>query len=117
MNSPALDSDALISTLKWRYATKQFDPAKKISDADWKTLEEALVLTPSSFGLQPWKFLVIRDPELRAKLRAHANHQAQVTQASHYVVFAIVKNMGKPHVEKYVKRVAEVRGQSLESLA
>ena len=66
---PPVDSSVLLSALHWRYATKQFDPAKKVSPEDWQTLEEALVLTPSSFGLQPWKFLVIQDAELRAKLR------------------------------------------------
>ena len=113
----ALDPAALISTLHWRYATKKFDPAKTISDADWKTLEEALVLTPSSFGLQPWRFLVIRDPELRHKLRPLANDQPQITDASHYIVFCIVKNMGRDYVKKYVKRMGEVRAQSDEALA
>jgi nitroreductase len=116
MNSPALDSNALISSLNWRYATKKFDPAKKIPTDQWKTLEEALVLTPSSFGLQPWKFLVIQDPALRAKLRPLANDQPQVTEASHYVVLAIVKNMGVGHVDKYVACMAEVRKQTIESL-
>jgi len=116
MNSPVLAPDALISSLKWRYATKKFDPAKKIPADQWKTLEEALVLTPSSFGLQPWKFLVIQNPALRSKLRSHANDQPQVTDASHYVVFAILKNMRVEHVDKYVTRMAEVRKQSLESL-
>ena len=115
-SSPALDTETLLSALQWRYATKQFDPAKKIPEETWKALEEALVLTPSSFGLQPWKFLVIQDPELRAKLRPHANDQAQVTDASHYVVFAMLKNMRVEHVENWVKRVAEVRHQPLESL-
>ena len=114
--SPALDTETLLSALDWRYATKVFDPAKKIPEETWKALEEALVLTPSSFGLQPWKFLVIQDPELRAKLRPHANGQAQVTDASHYVVFAMLKNMRVEHVENWVKRVAEVRHQTLESL-
>ncbi len=115
--SPALDSDSLISSFQWRYATKKFDPTKRISDADWKTLEQALVLTPSSFGLQPWRFLVVRDPELRAKLQPLANGQAQVVDCSHYVIFCIVKNMGRDYVKKYVSRVGEIRKQSSESLA
>jgi len=115
-SSPALDVATLLSALEWRYATKKFDPAKKISPENWKTLQEALVLTPSSFGLQPWKFLVIQDPELRARLRHHANDQPQVTDASHYIVFAILKNMRREHVDKYVERVAEMRHQTLESL-
>jgi nitroreductase len=115
--SPALKPAALLSALNWRYATKEFDPAKKISDEDWKTLETALVLAPSSFGLQPWKFFVIQDPALRTKLRSHANGQPQVTDASHYIVFAMLKNMRVEQIDKYVARVAEVRNQSAESLA
>jgi nitroreductase len=115
--STAVDSAVILSALKWRYATKKFDPTKKIPAKTWKTLEETLVLTPSSFGLQPWKFLVIDDPELRASLRPHANNQPQVADASHYIVFAMVKNMRREHVEQYVKRVAEVRHQTLDSLA
>jgi nitroreductase len=115
-SSPALDSAVLLSALNWRYATKQFDPAKKISPETWKTLEEALVLTPSSFGLQPWKFLVIQNPALRARLRPHANDQAQVTDASHFVVFAMRKNMGIDYIERYVRRMAVVRQVSVESL-
>ena len=60
--------DLLLDQLNWRYATKQFDPHRKISGADWAGLEEALVLTPSSFGLQPWKFIVVTDPEVKQQL-------------------------------------------------
>lgn len=115
-SSPALDTGTLLSALQWRYATKRFDPSRKIPEETWKALEEALVLTPSSFGLQPWKFLVIQDPALRAELRTHANNQPQVTDASHYVVFAMMKNMRVEHVDHWVKRVAEVRHQAPGSL-
>ena len=114
---PALDTKSLLAALNWRYAAKRFDSEKRIPDETWKALEEAMVLTPSSFGLQPWKFLVIKDPELRAKLRHHATNQPQVTDASHYVVFAMVKNMGIEQVDRYVARVAQVRKQTIESLA
>ena len=62
--------EALVSQLRWRYATKKFDPARLISEQDWAALEEALILTPSSYGLQPWKFVVITDPIVKAKLPA-----------------------------------------------
>jgi len=65
-----ITSQHLLGQLNWRYATKQFDPQRKISPADWAALEEALVLTPSSFGLQPWKFVVVTDPARREKLVA-----------------------------------------------
>ena len=54
--------------LNWRYAVKKFDPSKKIRETDWQTLEESLLLAPSSYNLQPWKFIVVQNPELRKKL-------------------------------------------------
>ena len=63
-----VSNETLIRQLKWRYATKKFDPSRRIPDDDWRALEEALVLTPSSFGMQPWKFYVVDTPELKAKL-------------------------------------------------
>src|SRR5213075_3198759 len=78
--------DALVSQLRWRYATKRFDTARKIPDQDWAALEEALILTPSSYGLQPWKFVVITDPAVKAQLPAISWNQKQVQDASHTVV-------------------------------
>ncbi len=106
----------LIGQLNWRCATKQFDPQRKISAADWTTLEEALVLTPSSFGLQPWKFVVVTDPAIRDKLVAASWGQRQVAEASHLVVFAIKKNLGEQDIDRHLNRVAEVRGVPRESL-
>lgn len=112
-----ISAPELISALNWRYATKQFDPAKKISEETWSTLEKTLVLTPSSFGLQPWKFLVIETPELREKLLGHSWGQKQVIQASHLVVFAVIKNVCEAHIDNYLKLQAEVQGKPVESLA
>lgn len=83
--------DSVLQQLKWRYATKKFDPSKKIPDDIWHALEQSMVLAPSSFGLQPWKFFVIRNPEIRSQLVAHSWGQTQVVDASHLVVFAIKK--------------------------
>jgi nitroreductase len=66
--SGTITSRQLLDRLNWRYATKQFDPNRKISTQDWVALEEALLLTPSSGGLQPWKFIVVTDPATRVKL-------------------------------------------------
>ena len=60
-----LDPGALLAALHWRYATKVFDPEQPISAELWASLEQAMVLSPSSYGLQPWKFLVITDPAIR----------------------------------------------------
>ena len=112
-----IDRSQLIDQLNWRYATKEYDPARKISAADWTTLEEALVLSPSSLGLQPWAFLVVDDPAVRAQLLLASYGQPQIVDASHLVVFATKRNLGEADVDAHVRRTAEVRGISVESLA
>jgi len=113
----ALTHQQLLEQLHWRYATKQFDPQRKIAPADWAALEDALVLTPSSCGLQPWKFVVVTDPVLREKLVPASWGQRQITDASHLVVFALKKHFGEADVTAFIHRISEVRGQSVESLA
>lgn len=109
--------EALIERLQWRYATKMFDTTKQIPDATWQALESALVLSPSSYGLQPWKFLVITDPALRATLRTHSWNQPQVTDCSHFVVFLGKRVIEGADVERWVSRIAEVRGTPAASMA
>src|SRR5580658_1680051 len=83
-----VSTTSVTEALHWRYATKKFDPARKIPDATWAALEEALVLAPSSYGLQPWKFIVVRDHATRERLSAAAHTQRQPVDCSHFVVFA-----------------------------
>jgi nitroreductase len=116
MNTKPETNDLLLNQLRWRYATKKFDAVAKISDADWRTLEESLVLTPSSFGLQPWRFIVVTDPAVKEKLVEASWGQSQVADASHLVVFAIKKDVGAPEVDRYLNRIAQVRGVNGESL-
>jgi nitroreductase len=106
----------LLDALQWRYATKVFDPAKKISADRWHTLEQALVLTPTSFGLQPYRFLVIQDPAMRAELQPHSWNQKQVVDASHYVVFAARVRITAADVDKLIRRTCEVRKVPADSL-
>ena len=106
----------IIEALNWRYATKLFNPEKKLSEKDRETLMEAVRLAPSSFGLQPWKILVISNPEVREKLKAAAWGQPQLTDASEIFVFAYKKDMSAEHIEAYIKNVAETRGQDVKDL-
>jgi nitroreductase len=108
--------EVLLRQLRWRYATKKFDPTRTISSQDWTTLEQALVHAPSSFGLQPWKFFVVTDKALRQRLKAASFNQGQITDASHLVVFAVKQKLGLADVERYLARIAEVRGLDVESL-
>jgi len=112
-----VSNESLVRQLNWRYATKRFNPARKIQPPDWRTLEQALVLSPSSYGLQPWRFFVVTDPDVRTKLRGAAWNQLQVTDASHLVVFAIKKDLGPADVDRFLARVSEVRGVPAETLA
>lgn len=111
-----ITTDQLLAAQAWRYATKQFDASKTIPTPVWQALEDSLILSPSSYGLQPWQFFVVTNPDLRAKLRPHSWNQSQITDASHLVVFAIPENVDVPYMEKYLARIAEVRGIPLESL-
>ena len=108
--------EQVLEQLHWRYATKKFEPTKKIPDSIWKTLEQSLVLSPSSFGLQPWKFFVVRNSEVRSQLLEHSWGQKQVVEASHLVVLAIKKDVNNEDVDRHIKRMSEVRAVSIESL-
>lgn len=112
----AVPPDTVLTQLRWRYATKKFDPVRKIAPEVWAVLEQALVLSPSSYGLQPWKFFVVIDAATKAKLPALSWGQSQPQDCSHMVVLAIRKGLSEADVDRYVGRVAEVRGQSVEAL-
>lgn len=109
--------DAVLAQLRWRYATKKFDPTRKISPEWWAKLEEAVRLSPSSYGLQPWKFVVVTDPAVRAALHPFAWKQPQILDASHLVVFCRKRGMNPADVDRHVRRVAEVRNVPVDSLA
>jgi len=106
----------LVETFQWRYATKQFDPEKKIPADLWQALEEALILSPSSYGLQPWGFFIVTDDATKTALRSHSWNQAQVTDCSHLVVFAIREVIDEAHVDRFIERMVEVRGGTAEGL-
>ncbi len=112
-----MTSSELLEALQWRYATKMFDPAKKIPAETWSALEESLILTPSSFGLQPWKFVVIQDQALKESLVPHAWNQRQVADCSHLVVMCSHRQMPESHIDANITRMIEVRGGTPEALA
>lgn len=111
-----MNASELTKALNWRYATKQFDPDKVINDTDWQALEDALVLSPSSFGLQPWKFVVVTDPILREKLKPLSWNQGQVTDASHLVVFASQRSVLSEDVDRFLNLTARKRQVDPDSL-
>ena len=116
MSDAPLSSARVLEQLHWRYATKKFAPNRKIDDTTWKTLEQSLVLSPSSFGLQPWQFFVVRNPEIRQKLLDASWGQKPVVDASHLVVFAIKKDIDTEYVDRYIQRMAQVQQVPEEKL-
>ncbi|MFO1476303.1 MAG: NAD(P)H-dependent oxidoreductase [Verrucomicrobiota bacterium] len=99
----------LVGALNWRYATKAFDPQRKIPADVWQTLVQALVLTPTSYGLQPYRFLVVSDPAKRQALLPHSWNQRQVVDASQYVVFAARTGVSESDVDRLIAKTSEVR--------
>ncbi len=106
----------LLENLNWRYATKKFDATKKISETDLNTLKEAVRLTASSYGLQPFKVVIVENPEIREQLKAAAYGQTQITDASQIFVFANDLNAGPESVAAYIKNISETRGVPTEAL-
>ncbi len=113
---PVPNADDVMAQLRWRYACKKFDAAKKIDAATWAKLEDALVLSPSSYGLQPWKFFNVVDPATREKLLPVSWGQKQIVDASHLVVFAVKANVGAADAEKLVALSAATRGVPASAL-
>ena len=107
---------SLLDDLRWRYATKHFDRTKVIPAETWQVLEESLVLTPSSYGLQPWIFLVVTDEKIKTMLRPHAWNQAQVTDCSHFVIFASKTTIDHEYIDANFARTSELRGVPVESM-
>jgi nitroreductase len=109
MNTP-VSAETLLAQMQWRYATKIFDPSRKIPDADWSALEEALILTPSSYGAQPYRFVVITNQPTKAALVSFSWNQKQPADCSHFVVFAAREKNTEQDIDRYLARISEVRG-------
>ena len=105
----------ILDAMHWRYATKVYDPSKKVSREDLMTILEAGRLAPSSIGLEGWKFIVVENPEIRLKLREAAYGQPKVTDATYIVVIAR-RTDGENLAQELVMRAAKQQGVSEESL-
>ena len=113
----SISSTTLVDAMRWRYATKQFDSERKIPENVWDDIEETLVLTPSSYGLQPWKFFVVTDENVKKQILPHSWNQRQVVDCSHLVVFARPTNFSAEDVDRFIERTAEVREVEVGSLS
>ena len=106
----------ILEALNKRYATKNFDATKKISENTLNTILEAGRLSPSSYGLQPWMFIVVTDEEVRKKLKNSGFHQPQITEASHLIVIATRDNVDENYIDEYIDLIAHIKGGKIEEL-
>lgn len=106
----------IVRALRWRYAVNSFDPSKKVSEADLETILESGRLAPSSLGLEPWKFIVVENPELRGKIREASYGQAKVTEASHLVVIARRTDVRENIARERLERTAKIQNQDIGEL-
>ncbi|MFV8322845.1 NAD(P)H-dependent oxidoreductase [uncultured Flavobacterium sp.] len=101
----------------WRYATKKFDATKKITAEDLSTLKEAIRLSSSSYGLQPYKVIIVENPELRANIQPAAWGQSQIVEASHLIIFANETKVDDLAIDEYIKNISQTRNMPIEALA
>jgi nitroreductase len=105
-----------IENQNWRYATKKFDATKRISTEDLETLKEAIRLSTSSYGLQPYKVFIIEDPAIREALKPASWNQSQITEASQLVVFANYTKLDETVIDNYIERISKTREVPTEAI-
>lgn len=106
----------LKQALNWRYATKRYDQTKPLSEDKLTQILEAINLSATSAGLQPFRVFIIDNPEIRKVLRSDS-FNPQIMEASHLLVFAAFNRIEKYHITNYLKNVAKTRNQNLEELS
>jgi nitroreductase len=109
--------NSFIENQQWRYATKKFDASKKISVSDFEILKEAIRLSSSSYGLQPYQVIIVENSELRKKIQPVAWGQSQIVDASHLFVFANIINFGEEGIDAYLNNMIRTRGLSAEAVS
>ncbi len=108
--------NTFIENQNWRYATKKFNSDKKISNSDLEILKEAIQLSSSSYGLQPYKVLIIENEEIRKQLQPASWGQSQITDASHLLVFASETNVDAEYITRFAENMAKTRNIPFDSV-
>lgn len=113
-----IEVDEIIDRMNWRYAAKKFAPDAKVPEDVMDAILESLRLSPSSFGLQPWRFFVVQSPDVRRLLGDAAPlNRGKIESASHVIVLARLKHVSQEYIDRYVEDLRVTRGQSYEKVA
>lgn len=106
----------IIDTLNRRYATKKFDINKKVSIQDLDEIIESFRLTPSSFWLEPWKLIIIKNQDIKKDLYNHSFNQEQIITCSHLLVLCRIEDLWESHIEKIINNMSEISWSTMEQL-
>ena len=107
----------ILHKLNWRYATKKFDPGQVVAEELITELLRSVNLTASSYGLQPYEMIVVKNPEIQQKLVSASFDQAQIVDCSHVIIFAAKKTLDSGYIKKYIQNIAETRSLTLDGLS
>lgn len=107
---------SLVKAMEWRYATKKYDTSKQISNEQFDDLLTSVQLAPSSYGLQPYKLIIVDDPAKLEQISRAAFGQPQITTASKVLVIAVETNIGDETVRNYIDKAALARNTARENL-
>lgn len=107
----------IIEKLNWRYATKKFDSTKQLTDDDMSKVKEIIQLSPASYGLQPYKVLIVTDNDKRNLLKEVSYGQPQITDSSAVLVFVKNKVVNETDVDNFVQNIVDTRGVTKEMLS
>jgi nitroreductase len=106
-----MTAKTLTELMDWRYATKKMDPSKAVPQEKVDAIVEAIRMTPTSSGTQPFELLVVTNPEVRGEIRKVAWDQAQITDGSHLLVFAAWDNYTEERIDEVTDLLVEARGE------
>jgi len=106
----------IIDALEWRYAVKKFNKDALLSEQQLEAVKEAFNLSASSYGLQPYKLVMLQNKSLQERLLPHSYNQKQVVQAAAVLVFCIRKDIDSSYIDEYFGLIASARGQTPGSL-
>jgi nitroreductase / dihydropteridine reductase len=106
----------IIDSLNWRYATKKYDSSKIIPTEQLDMLVESVRLSPSSFGLQPYTIINVKNKDIRQQLQAAAWNQSQITEASDLIVFAVPTGLDDTSIDAFVQNISKTRNVTVDSL-
>ena len=104
-----MKTESFLSSRLWRYATKRFDPNQIVAEEQLHLILESIRLTPTSYGLQPFKVIVVKNSNLREHLRSAGFNQPQFTEASHLLAFAHYDGFSEDLIDRYIKLTIEIR--------